>query len=189
MKGHWEYRLTAIDSKTKLVLAELAVRERTLRACLAFLRHIKNWCYKQMLEKYRKEQKKPAKKRRLIIFVSDKFGNYKAAWRKLFYRITSIRFGVPIACKKYGLKHNNNSVERHNRELSRRFDALNVFQTHLGAQSTSTLCKMIHNYINPHNMLNGRTPAEAAGMVLPLGENRLLSLIQFAKRLDDVKLT
>ncbi len=43
---------------------------------------------------------------------------------------------MPIACKKYGLKHNN-SVEQHNRELSIRFDALNVFQTHEGAAAKS----------------------------------------------------
>lgn len=137
-----------------------------------------------MLEKYKEEKKKPAKKRRLIIFVSDKFGNYKAAWKKLFYRVAKIRFGVPIACKKFGLKHNNNAVERHNRELSRRFDALNVFQTHLGAQSTSTLCKMIHNYINPHNTISGKTPAEAAELVLPLGENKLFGLIKLARKIE-----
>ena len=138
--------MTAIDSKTKFVLAELVVRERTLAACLAFLRQIKNWCYKQIVEQYKMELKKPSKKRKLIVFVSDKFGNYKSAWKILFYRVAKLRFGVPIACKKFGLKHNNNHVERHNRELSRRFDALNVFQTHLGAQSTSTLCRMVHNY-------------------------------------------
>lgn len=176
--------MTAIDSKSKFVLAELVVKERTLEACLAFLRQIKNWCYSQMLETYRKEKKKPAKKRKLIMFVSDKFGNYKAAWEKLFYRVTKIKFGVSIACKKFGLKHNNNTVERHNRELSRRFDALNVFQTHLGAQSTSTLCNMIHNYINPHTTLVGKTPAEAAELILSLGENRLLGLIELAKKIE-----
>jgi len=134
-----------------------------------------------MLERYKKEQKKPVKKRRLFIFVSDKFGNYKAAWKKLFYRITKLHFGVPIACKKHGLKHNNNSVERHNRELSRRFDALNVFQTHLGAEATSYLHKVLHNYVNPHTELKGKTPAEAAGLNLPLGENKLLNLIKLAK--------
>ena len=138
--------MTAIDSKTKFVLAELVVSERTLAACLAFLRQIKNWCYKQIVEQYKMELKKPSKKRKLIVFVSDKFGNYKSAWKILFYRVAKLRFCVPIACKKFGLKHNNNHVERHNRELSRRFDALNVFQTHLGAQSTSTLCRMVHNY-------------------------------------------
>lgn len=184
VKDRWEYRLTAIDSKSKFVLAELVVKERTLKACLAFLRQIKNWCYSQMIYQYKKELKKPSKKRKLIIFVSDKFGNYKAAWKKLFYRVTKLRFGVPIACKKHKLKHNNNSVERHNRELSRRFDALNVFQTHLGAESTSALCKIIHNYINPHDTLKGKTPAEAAELSLPLGENKLLSLISLAKKIE-----
>ena len=91
--------MTAIDSKSKFVLAELVVREITLKACLAFLRQIKNWCYKQMLNQYKKELKKPLKKRRLIIFVSDKFGNYKRVWKNLFHRVTKLRFGVPIACK------------------------------------------------------------------------------------------
>src|SRR3989304_9909895 len=89
--------------------------DRTLEACIEFLQQIKRWCYSQMLETYKHESKKPAKKRRLIVFVSDKFVNYKTSWKKLFYRITILRFGVPIACKKFGLKHNNNSVERHNR--------------------------------------------------------------------------
>lgn len=184
VKDHWEYRLSAIDSKTKFVLAELVVKTRTLKACVAFLRQIKNWCYAQIIEQYEKERKKPAKKRKLFVFVSDKFGNYKAAWKKLFYRVTKLRFGVPIACKKHGLKHNNNSVERHNRELSRRFDALNVFQTHSGAESTSALCKILHNYINPHTTLKGKTPAEAAKLNLSLGENKLLNLISLAKKTE-----
>ncbi|MDP3640055.1 MAG: hypothetical protein Q8R53_02520 [Nanoarchaeota archaeon] len=176
--------MTAIDSKTKFVLAEIVVVERTLEACAAFLQQIKKWCYAQMLEQYKKESQKPVKKRKLIIFVSDKFGNYKTAWKKLFYRITKMNFGVPIACKKFGVKHNNNAVERHNRELSRRFDALNVFQTHEGAQATSTLCKVLHNYVNPHSMLHGRTPAQCAELALPLGTNRLLDLIQIAKNAE-----
>lgn len=167
-----------------MVLAELVVIERTLKACVKFLKQIKDWCYEQMLEQYRKEYEKSAKKRKLILFVSDKFGNYKTAWKKLFSRITKIHFGVPIACKKFGLEHNNNSVERYNRELSRRFDALNFFQSHEGAQSTSTLCNMLHNYVNPHCMLGGKTPAEAAEMKLPLGENRLLDLIQIARKAE-----
>jgi hypothetical protein len=66
----------------------------------------------EYIEHYKKEQSKPAKKRKLIIFVSDKFGNYRVAWKMLFYRVTKLDFGVPISCKKYGLKHNNNHVER-----------------------------------------------------------------------------
>ena len=176
--------MTAIDSKTKFVLAEIVVVERTIKACIKFLTQIKDWCYAQMLERYKTELKKPAEKRKLVIFVSDKFVNYKTAWKKLFYKITKLRFGVPIACKKFGLKHNNNSVERHNRELSRRFDALNVFQTHEGAESTSTLCKILHNYITPHTMLKGKTPAEKAELILPLGNNKLLNLIKIARKIE-----
>ena len=104
VKDHWEYRLTAIDSKTKFVLAELVVVERTLKAGVLFLQRIKKKCYVQMIERYKIELQKPVKKRKLILFVSDKFGNYKNAWKKLFYRITKLNFG---------LKHNNNGVERH----------------------------------------------------------------------------
>lgn len=151
---------------------------------MAFLQQIKKWCYRQMLDRYNHELKKPVKKRKLIVFVSDQFGNYKTAWKKLFYRITKLRFGVPIACKKFGLKHNNNSVERHNRELSRRFDALNVFQTHEGAEITSTLCKVLHNYINRHSMLHEKTPAQCAELILPLRTNKLLDLIHIARKLE-----
>src|SRR3989338_3391760 len=45
VKDHWEYTLTAIDSKTKFVLAELVVKERTLIECTRFLMQIKDWCY------------------------------------------------------------------------------------------------------------------------------------------------
>ena len=137
-----------------------------------------------MMEQYKKELQKPASERKLIIFVSDKFVNYKTSWKKLFYRITKIQFGVPIACKKFGLKHNNNSVERHNRELSRRFDALNVFQSHEGAEATSALCKVLHNYVSPHSMLKGKTPAEKAELILPLGTNKLLDLVKLAKKAE-----
>jgi transposase-like protein len=68
------------------------------------------------------------------------------------------------------MKHNNNYAERHNREISRMFDALSAFQSHFGAQSTSTIYKMIHNYINPYSMLDGKTPAEVAELICPWGE-------------------
>jgi hypothetical protein len=72
----------------------------------------------------------------------------------------------------------------HNRGLSRRFDALNVIQTHLGAESTSYLHKIIHNYVNSHTQLRGKTHAEAAELILPLGENKLLNLIKIAKKIE-----
>ena len=54
-----------------------------------------------MLEQYKKSWK-ASKEKKINCFVSDKFENYKSAW-KTFSRITKINFGVPIACKKFGL--------------------------------------------------------------------------------------
>jgi transposase-like protein len=75
------------------------------------------------------------KKKKLVHFVADKFSNYYTAWKRLLSKITKMTAGVPIACKKYGLKHNNNPIERYNRELGRRMDAINVFQTFKGAEN------------------------------------------------------
>ncbi len=189
VKDHWEFRLAAIDNETKFSLSEDVVVVRTFAACVSFLRVIKVWCYQQILERYLKERMKPREKRHLIIFVSDGFALYKTAWNKLFYRVTELRFGVPIACRKYGLEHNNNSVERYNKETGRRVDALTLFQTHQGASSTLTLCRFVYNYVTPHNSLGGKTPAEAAGLNLPLGDNKLLGLIYLARKIEMVKMT
>lgn len=70
----------------------------------------------------------------LIKFVADKFYNYYFAWKRILAKITTMDAGVPIACKKYGLKHNNNAIERYNREIKRRMHAIVVFQTFDGAK-------------------------------------------------------
>lgn len=187
VKDHWEFRLAAIDNKTKFSLSEDVVAVRTFAVCVSFLKVIKAWCYQQILERYLKERTKSREKRHLITFVSDRFAPYKSAWSRLFYRVTELRFGVPIACKKYGLKHNNNPIERYNKETGRRVDALTLFQTHEGALSTLTLCRFVYNYVTPHGSLDGKTPAEAAGLNLPLGDDKLLGLIRLAKKIELTK--
>ena len=42
-------------------------------------------------------------------------------------------------------------------------------------------CQIFHNYIRPHEALNGKTPSEACGIKIE-GENKWLTLIQNAKR-------
>ena len=94
VKNHWEFRLTAIDSKTKYVIAEDTVALRTFAACVAFLRTIKIRCYAQILERYQRDRLKPPKKKHSVTFVSDKFANYKRAFNKLFNRVAVLKFGV-----------------------------------------------------------------------------------------------
>jgi len=42
--------------------------------------------------------------------------------------------------------------------------------------------RIYYNFIRPHMALNGKTPAEASGLDLNLGENKWISLIKKASR-------
>lgn len=184
MHGEDWFDLNCIDHITKYITAHLLVEERTKNKCKEFLNQIKKTCYEQILEIYRKEKNKLKDKRKLITFVSDMFGNYKSAWSSLFSRVTKLKFGVPIACRKYGLEHNNNAIERYNGDLKSRLKIMRGgFRSKEGAEAFLNLKRVIHNFVNPHQEIHGRTPAEAAEVKLPLGRNKLLSLIKYwAKR-------
>lgn len=159
-------------------MAHLFVEKRTLGKCIEFLKQIKITCYKQILERYKKERNKPKKKRKLIIFVCDKFENYKTSFNKLFYRVAKLRFGIPIKSKKNGLKHNNNHIERYNQDIKDRIKIMRNFGSDTGAEYFLNLKHIIHNFVNPHQGLDGRTPAEAAKIDLKLGRKKLLNLIR-----------
>lgn len=177
------YDLNCIDHITKFISAHLFVDTRTKENCIKFLSQIKETCYEQILGVYKREKHKPKKKRKLITFVSDKFGNYKSAWSKLFYRVTKLTFGVPIACKKYKLKYNNNHIERHNGKLKDRMNARRgEFKSFKCAEAFMNLQQMIHNFVNPNQALKGKTPAEEAEIKLKLGRNKLLGLIRYIGR-------
>jgi len=173
------YDLNCIDSKTKYITAHLFVNKRTKKKCVQFLSQIKETCYDQILERYRQERKNPKEKRKLITFVSDKFGNYKTAWSKNFSKVTKLNFGVPIACRKYGLEHNNNAIERENGNIKDRIKTMRGgFENFEGAEAFLNLRHILHNFVNPHQGIKGRTPAEEAEIDLKLGREKLLKLIQ-----------
>ncbi len=73
----------------------------------------------------------------------------------------------------------NDKMERMNGELR---DRERVMRT-LEKPDTPILTGMqiYHNYVRPHDALNGKTPAEAAGIAIQ-GENKWLTLIQNASR-------
>ena len=98
------YDLNCGDHITKCVTAHLFVENRTLEKCREFLGQIKITCYEQILEIYKREKHKKAKKRNLIRFVCDGFENYKNAWSALFRVVTKLTFGIPIKAKIAGLE-------------------------------------------------------------------------------------
>lgn len=52
-----------------------------------------------------------------------------------------------------------------------------------GAESFMNLQHIIHNFINPHQELKGKTPAEMAEITLNLRINKLLELIEFVAKI------
>ena len=178
--------MNAIDSKTKFVLAHLFVEKRTKQKCYEFLKQIKVSCHEQIIEVYNQEKHKKVEDRKLITFVCDKFASYKSAFSRNFYRIANLSFGVPIACKKYHLKHNNNSIERYNGKTKDRIKNIRSgFGSFEGAEYFMDLRRIINNFVNPNQELQGKTPAEMAEIFLPLSRNRLLSLIEYCANLED----
>ena len=165
------------------------VGKRTKQKCYEFLKQIKDSCYEQILEIFEKEKDKKVKDRDLIEFTCDKFANYKSAFMKLFGRICKLNFGVPIACKKYNLKHNNNPIERYNGKIKDRIKNIRSgFKDFDDARCFMDLRRTIHNFVNPSQELNGKTPAEIAEINLKLGRNKLLDLIKFVRD-NEVSLT
>ena len=76
-------------------------------------------------------------------------------------------------------KHNNNAIERHNGKIKDRLNCTRgSFKSFEGAESFMNLRDVIYNYINPHQELGGKTPAEMANINLKLGRNKLLKLIR-----------
>jgi hypothetical protein len=101
---------------------------------------------------------------------------------KLFGRVCKLNFGVPIACKKYNLEHNNNPIERYNGKIKDRIKNIRGgFGSFQGAKAFLDLRKIVYNFVNPHQELGEKTPAEIAEIILPLKRNKLLSLIKFVR--------
>lgn len=175
--------MNCVDSVTKFTTAHLFVDKRTKENCVKFLSQIKEKCYSQILKKYfvKKYLNKDSK---LITFVCDGFVNYKNAFNKLFYRVAELQFGVPIKCKKFELKYNNNPIERYNGKLKDRLNCMRgEFKSFEYAESFMNLQHVMNNFVNPHQQLEGKTPAENAGIDLKLGRNKLLGLIRFVRKL------
>lgn len=161
--------INTIDSKTKFVVEEELMRERSKKKIDQFFKRIKDRIYGQLLERFKSEKHKPVKKRKLFSFIQDGFENYKSGATKHFYRVCKIVSGVPIACKKYGVEHNNNPIERYNQDIKDRYKTTRHWGNFSSAKKILKMRQIIHNFVNPHQQIKGKTPAEAAEIDILLG--------------------
>ncbi len=111
-------------------------------------------------------------------FITDGAFNYHTAYIKEFW---TQKYPRTAHIRHITLKgdHNNNKMERLNGEFRDREKVMRGVKT-----PDSPILKgyqLFHNYMRPHEGLNGKTPAEAAGITIE-GENKWLTIIQNASR-------
>ena len=81
------------------------------------------------------------------------------------------------------MEHNNNPIERYNGKIKDRIKIMRGgFGSFKRAEAFMNLRRVINNFVNPHQELNGKTHAEMAEIKLELGRCKLLNLIKYAAK-------
>ena len=108
--------------------------------------------------------------------ITDGLPSYHDAFNKVFWTQKNPRSQHCNAIKFKG-PANNNKMERINGEIRDREKTMRG----LKIKETPILqgMQIFHNYIRPHEGLDGRTPAEACGIEIQ-GENKWITLIENA---------
>jgi transposase-like protein len=112
------------------------------------------------------------------VIISDGARNFHEAYIKEFKTMKNPRTRHIAHIRLQG-DHNNNKMERLNGEVRDREKVMR------GLKRVNTVVlpgyQIFHNYIRPHEGLNGKTPAEVCGIQIQ-GENKWKTLIQNATR-------
>jgi putative transposase len=113
-----------------------------------------------------------------MMFITDGLQSYHDAYKKEFWTQKNPRT-KHVRHIQFRGDRNNNKMERFNGEVRDREKTMRGLKT----SDTPILSgyQIFHNYIRPHEALNGKTPAEACGIKVE-GKNKWLTLIQNAKR-------
>ncbi len=169
------YRWNAKDNTTRFKLYGFMTRKRSYRkGALRMYYHIKNRFYNQFKER----KSKPIK------FISDKLAHYKKGFNKTFRNVAELVQGVPIACKKYGLKYNNNCAERDNERIKQRYKVMRSFGDLKSANEIMDFLDIFYNFFDAVKFdgeKRYRTPAQRAGIKLKFRRFKLLNWIRHVK--------
>jgi transposase-like protein len=109
--------------------------------------------------------------------ITDGLPAYHDAYKKEFWTLKGPRTQHINAIKLRG-DMNNNKMKRLNGEIRDREKTMRG----LKKRDTPILkgYQIYHNYVRPHQGLNGKTPADACGIEIK-GDNKWMTLIQNAK--------
>ncbi len=115
------------------------------------------------------------------VVITDGAPNFNSAIRHAYWRENKALALRHVQDIRFGGEIHNNKMERMNGEIRDREKVVRGVK-----REDSPLIaglQIYHNYVRPHMGLDGKTPADLAGIEVE-GENKWLTLIQNASRRD-----
>lgn len=161
IRGNTKYLYALMDDETRFWIAQQVADTK----------------YTADVQPLFKEGKEVTGKRPAVI-ISDGAPNFHTAYNKEFYTRRNPRTRHIAHIRLQG-DHNNNKMERMNGEVRDRE------KTMRGLKKVDTPIltgyQIYHNYIREHDALDGKTPAELAGIKIE-GNNKWMTVIQNASK-------
>jgi transposase InsO family protein len=109
--------------------------------------------------------------------ITDGLQSYRDAWFREFFMVEKETRTEHIRHIRFQDNANNNKMERLNGEIRDREKVMRGLKKNDTPLLTGY--QIYHNYVRPHQGLNGKTPAEACGIEVK-GDNKWMTLIQNA---------
>ena len=166
IKGKLNWFWDGIDYSTRYIVMGMLAKNRDLGVARAFFKGAKANASGSAPE----------------LIVTDGAGAYRKGIARSFWR--NILRSECKYIRKPGLrakdgKLSNNVIERFHNTLKERIKIMRGFGSGKGAENVLDGFVIQYNFMRPHTTLDGKTPAEAAGLQLPI-ENGWGDFIQWA---------
>jgi transposase-like protein len=159
VKGNTKYLYAMMDDETRFWIAQQVSSEKNTATVRPMFKKAKEYAGK-----------------RPDVLITDGAINFQDAFNKEYWTMKNPR---PLHVRHITIKgdRNNNKMERLNNEIRYRE------KTFRGLKKMDTPIiegyRIYHNYVRPHMALEGRTPADMAGIKIE-GDNKWITLIQNA---------
>lgn len=160
-EGNYSWLWNLMDHETRFLIASQVTKHRYIEDARKVLREAKDVA----------DGQKPD------FIVTDKLPAYGDAITKEFYTNTNPKT-KHVKLKNIREGTNNNIVERLNGTVRERLKVMRGLDHDASAEKMTEANRIYYNYLRPHQALNGKTPAEKAGIDLQLKGNKLEDLIR-----------
>ena len=157
-KGFHDWLWSIVDPKTRFLIATKVSKKREIKDARKIISSAKNIVAK-----------------RPNYILTDSLHSYQEAIREEFENRTA---HVKTKSIKDGFV--NRPIERVHNEYRENTKTRRGLGNDESAQTFSELLRINHNFVRPHQGLNGKTPAQEAGIDLKLGTNKYRDLINLS---------